>query len=363
MAKVALFHAQGTSYTTNYLGLTIPSLDSLGKGPLLVNGSPGVASISGVGGFNATWDFSPPADPFVSLFDPQVWDAKKVPYPASLFPGGLSITDGVNSLVSMITSMPAGQKFCLAGYSQGAAVCSMAYRMGLQPGTTGVLEPYRSQFLGATTFGNPMRAENHRGAVGGTWSGCWDNPGSTTGGHGCFPLTNTSFPRMSTAEDKWVDFVGYNDPVTATGNSTNAVLFSEATDDLMELTRGGIISLLSQIIPKAQATAQAMAFSAIEHHIVDARGNYFTLGGGGHTAYSVLPPPNNSDGSYAVTTQVINGVTYSKAAADTMYQVAVKYLNSLAAPYVTASAALPSTPTTTLASAAGWSTSLLSPSA
>ena len=63
-------------------------------------------------------------DPFWTMLDPQVWDSRKINYPAALWPMGPSIDTGVSMTVAAINNLPSGTPFCLGGYSQGAAVMS-----------------------------------------------------------------------------------------------------------------------------------------------------------------------------------------------------------------------------------------------
>jgi len=360
--RIAVFHAQGTSYLFNLGGILI---EMPSEGPLLVNGELGrQVTVAGIDGRNATWDLTPPNDPFPWMLDPAIFDAKKVAYSASLAPGNVSIDTGINELKKLMSKLKPGQPFCLVGYSQGAGVCSEAWRHGLQPGSSGWAAQYRDQFLGGCMFGNPRRALNHRGEVGGTWSGSWDVPGSNSGGHGVFPTTDAAFPRLTSCEGYWVELTAPDDIFSSVGDSTKGVYFSEASDDLLMVGRGGVLGFLAGLGPKLDAANEAMfgddAVGKQLNYFLDADDNYFHVGGNGHMAYAFMPPPN-SDGSYNETITVIGGHTYRKAVGDTMYQTALKYLTGLAAQYAVSGSVLPPTPTAP--SAAGWSTTLIPPAA
>lgn len=360
--KIAFFYAQGTSYAFNWFGITIPP--STAGGSLLVSGIPGYATVAGILGKTALWDCGPPSDPFPFLLDQNIFESKRVDYSASFFPPSASINHGVTKMIELIGKLPAGQKFAIGGYSQGAAVCSQVYKNGLLPGTTGPLESFRSRFIGAVCFGNPMRATNHRGAVGGTWSGAWDDPGSDLGGHGIFPLTgapmtsNGTLNRLTFAEDKWIELIGVDDVFACVGETTTGQLAVQAATDIMNLGRGGILSFLQSAIPKAEALGAGLQIGAIDNFFVDAIGKTFKVGGNGHTHCGFLPPPN-SDGSYNETTVTVNGVAHRKAEAPTMYQVGLDYLTTLAKEYSVAPILLPTQPTTP--ANAGWSTTLVPP--
>lgn len=365
MTKVAFFYAQGTSYAFNWFGLQIPPSGAAGQ-LLLDFTTKGYATVAGIFGQTAQWDLNPPADPFPSMLDQNIFESKRIDYSASMFPMTASIVHGVTKMIELITKLPAGQKFCIGGYSQGAAVASQVYKQGLLPGTTGALESYRDRFLGAVCFGNPMRALNHRGAVGGTWSGSWNTSGSTSGGHGIFPASgapNTAYGtlnRLTTAESKWVELIGVDDIFTCVDSTTTqGQLVVSACQDAFLLGAGGILSLIGSGPPKWQAVGQMLQVAGIDNYFVDAAGRGFKIGGNGHTHCAFLPPPN-SNGTYNATTQTINNIAHRKASSDTMYQVAISYLTDLAKQYATAPILLPTQPTTS--SNAGWSTTLVAPS-
>jgi hypothetical protein len=287
--KVHFFYAHGTAYLLNILevgfavdlGLNQPASNS--------------ALVGGRNGQTARWSGGPQNDPFPSLLDPNVWDVTKLLYPALQFPMGDSIDYGVNLLINSINNLPAGKKFCLGGFSQGAAVTSGAYLAGLKPGTSGALEGRRNDFLGAVNFGNPRRAVNHRGAVGGTWSGSWNVNASTTGGHGSFPATGP-YARLSNCESKWVEFAHTNDIFASVDESANALGANWVTGNGIFLTlgKGGLLNYLfgggglSSVISAANS---AINLAGVKVSMPDAAGLIISwLGGNGHTAYPFLPP-------------------------------------------------------------------------
>lgn len=351
--KVAFFYCTGTVSTTaefaaaSGFDYNLPGV-----------GSEDFSVISGLNGMTALWNGAPSYDPFPMLLDPDIFEPrKKVAYKASStgFTGfwlnpelrtmGQSIEDGMTNVINEITSLPAGQKFCLGGYSQGAAVMSGVYLQGLKPGTTGVLESYRDRFLGYTGFGNPRRATNYRGSVGGTWSGAWDIPGSTTGGHGSFPTTGP-YARLTDPEPlKWIDFANEGEVITATGDSPTGLAWVAGNNVFL-----GTATAVDWLAYLATAPAILLAAKAADDfgkgvipNVYDAVGKLVAISGMGHVTYPLMPPPGDPD----------NGLT--------SYQIAIKFLTAKAKEYATSPIVLPSTPTTP--TTAGWSTTLIPPAA
>lgn len=279
------------------------------------------------------FDFEGGNDPFPRMLNPDKFDAKTIPYPAGAIAMGLSIDTGAASVIEEIKKLPVGQPFCLGGYSQGAAVMSKVYNE-IRTGSLTSRAPY---FLGAITFGNPMRQLNHRGAVGGTWSGSLGQPGSTTGSHGCFPASGP-FARLTGTEDKWVDFVNTAEVITGLGDTTaDEVNFVNAADCLLSYSPLELLTVWPlQGAANIISAAHIMAFAGSKYEGLDALGREVSIPGGGHTLYPALPPPGDPD----------NGLT--------SYQIALKYLDGLADQWATAPISLPST-------SAGWSTVLRPP--
>lgn len=325
--KVAFFYTVGTSYLINIFP------QGINRSPLFT-AAPSVnrAVVAGLNGATAVWDGGPPGDPFPTLLDPNIFDCYKIGYLAASVPMNVSIDDGVSRVISAINALPAGQPFCLGGYSQGAAVMSIAARQGLLPGTSGALSGRAADFLGAVTFGNPARATNHRGPIGGTYSGAWDT-GSQTGGHGSFPTSGT-YARMSSAPDNWVDFVYPNDIFTCVGDSNVGQKWVEANGIFLS---GNPLTFLFNLLnfPVLDAVNQAFSLAGTALTMVGGDGKSIGwLGGNGHTAYPFLPP-------YGV-----GGIT-------TCYQLALEWLTGLANQFAVSPILVGAN--------SGWSTTLIPP--
>lgn len=340
MTKVAFLYTIGSTYLTSQMAKAADLVPN-------VAGSGNQVLVAGLNGVTALTNGGPPADPFPSLLDPNIFDAKKVFYPAAQLGMGASIDAGIQNVINEINNLPVGQKFCLGGYSQGAAVMSGVYNE-LRSGS---LTSRNGDMIGATMFGNPRRQLDYRGSVGGTWSGSFNIPGSTTGGHGSFPATG-SYARLSSCESaRWIEFTAPLDifsSVATTGGTTlernlgidwvsgNNIFLGSA--NLVEwasyLLAGGAIAISSAIAISIGNAAQTFT---------DAAGISFNfLGGNGHTSYPFVPPVGNPDGTL------------------TAYQIALKFLTAKANEYAVAPILLPSTPSST--TGAGWSTTLVPPS-
>jgi len=331
--KVRFLYAHGTAYLINILELGFAI--ELG-GRVVINGqydSPdglGTATVAGLNGRTALWDGSPQDDPFPALLDPNRFEVTSIRYPASAYPMSTSIDIGVGMMIDQINAMPPDQPWAVGGYSQGGAVAAQIY----DEVRYGSLTSRAATFLGGVCFGSPRRQRDHRGAVGGTWSGAWDVEGSTTGGAGCFPDTGP-LARLTNCEDKWVEFTAPGDVVAATGESSFGNLWVETANALLNLGSGGIINFLSNLGEGiADAVEAAVGFAGQVNSFIDAAGQPFQQSGSGHTSYAWVPP---------------EGLT-----GKTSYQIALEYLESLADDYAVAPIALPP-------SSAGWSTRLLPP--
>lgn len=337
--KVAFLYTIGTTYLTAQMAKAADLVPT-------VPGSGNAALVAGLNGATALWGGGPPADPFPSLLDPNLFDAKKVFYPASGLGMGASIDAGIQNVINEINNLPTGQKFCLGGYSQGAAVMSGVYNE-LRSGS---LTSRNADMIGAVMFGNPRRQLNYRGSVGGTWSGAFNVPGSTTGGHGSFPATGP-YARLSGCEAaRWIEFAAPADIFAAVSTTTGNLLEQNLGNDWVAgnnvflgsaslqqwatyLLAGGAIAISSAIAISIGNVAQTMT---------DAAGTVFSwLGGNGHTTYPFVAPAGNPDGNL------------------TAYQIALKFLTAKANEYATAPILLPPTPTST--TGAGWSTTLVTP--
>ena len=296
-----------------------------------------LAVVAGLNGKTAVTDGSPQADPFPSLLNPEIWAAEKIDYAPSMFPMNVTLGDGATKVINKINALPVGQKFAIGGYSQGAAAVSSVY----SELRSGSLTSRYSDFLGGVCFGNPRRQVNYRGAVGGTWSGAYDIPGSVTGGHGSFPTTGT-YARLSGCDSSnWLEFAAPNDIFTAVGDSQvgqNWVSGNAVISTLGPLEFLGALAGLPFVLADSLST---MSLGNTAQTLTDAAGTVFNwLGGNGHTVYPFAPPVGNPEGT------------------KTSYQIALSWLESKAAAYSVAPLVIP-----TASSTAGWSTTLLAPAA
>lgn len=193
MARPVFLYATGTAFTTQVLGINLGPIGGAGT-TIVTNGK------------KYFMDFIT-NDPFWLMLDNQVWDARKIAYPASIWPMNASIATGVALTKAAINALPSGTPFCLGGYSQGAAVMSDVY----DALRSGDMTSKASQFKGGVVFGNPRRQQDFL-APGLTWSGAAGQAGSTTGGSGCFPT------RLANCEyGKWNEYVNYNEVISAIG--------------------------------------------------------------------------------------------------------------------------------------------------
>lgn len=358
MAKPVFFYAHGTAYTFGLgfekaLGQLLPA----GKSYL----------VSGLNGVQKPWNLAVPRDPFPDLVNQDLYEVVRINYPAATLAMGVSIDNGATTVINKINALPAGTPFALGGYSQGAAVMSSVLRE-LQ---TGSLTSRYSQLLGGVMFGNPRRKVNYRGPIGGTWSGRWDVSGSNTGGHGSFPTTG-SYPRLTNPPDTWVEFAAPGDIFTAVGDSPKGISWTAANDVFLGLTQSNALNYFrtGMVDDILAATIEAFSFGGVVNYIVDAIGALFDYGGGGHTIYPFLPPPN-ADGSYNTTTVPSGGFNHLAPVGKTCYQLALEYLEGLANNWSVVPLIVPpkvetvtgwQTTLTPLGSptlSAGWSTSLL----
>ncbi len=383
--KASFFYCHGTNYLYNFMTpftdseffnlmspLAQASLLSIDNdmffrvGNQLISGRPLVeAAIPGLNGEKYMWNMTPADDPFPRMLDPNLWDDRvMVPYPAVIFPGNASIEYGRASMVSKISALTRGKKFAIGGFSQGAAVASSVYLSGLKPGTTGPLESRRADFLGAVTFGNPRRQVNHRGAGGqfGTWSGSWWDDNVEMGAGGCFPDSGPQ-KRLTGCEDKWVDFVAPGEVITGNGTSEKELEWQFlssimiASIDPAEAIKWVIKSGIEGLIDTVSQMMSGGAYGRVgRNYFIDADGNPRDVGGGGHTAYGIWGLPNSS-GVIPTTDTVIGGQTYRAPVGQTMYQVALEWLNDQAAEYTNDPLVIPppNIPTP------GWSTTVYPP--
>lgn len=379
--QVAFFYATGTSYLINSLELGF-SIDISGTvrwfgDKILIPGKSTPTQVSGLNGKTYTWAGLPHEDPFPFMLNPDVWDATRIKYPDSTLGMAQSIDYGINQTVKLIKALPPGQPFAIGGYSQGAAVMSGVYNEI----RTGSLISRAPSFLGGVMFGNPRRQVNFRGPIGGTWSGAWDVPGSTTGGHGSFPATGNWARLTGCDANKWVEFTNPGDMFNCTGDSTNGLNWTKGNDLFLNLLNSEYAgAFLTGSLPNVIFTSAANAVlnalgitnnlkipNAIldgimaatsfgyPNYVIDALSNAALVGGGGHTQYPYLPPPNSSTGVVPTTVEFTkNGNQYLKPVGDTCYQLALKWLEGLAEQYAVSSIALAT-------DSPGWSTTLVPP--
>ena len=330
---VEFYYCVGTSYAT-------AEMAKAGDLEITEPGPGDSALVAGLNGMTRRWGGGPPQDPFTGFLDRTMFSAKKVFYPAAQQNMGLSIDTGIQNVINLVKVLPKGQKWAVGGYSQGAAV--MAGVM-LETKSGGALDSKAADFIGGTMFGNPRRAVNYRGSVGGTWSGAFDIPGSTTGGHGSFPATGPYRRLQPTECDplKWIEFAHPDDIITSVGDSPQGLAWSAGNDVFLNTADPfEWAAYLALSIPIAALSLATMAFADNALTFTDAAGKTFTwLKGLGHTAYPFMPPVGNPDGNL------------------TSYQIALKFLTEKANESAVAPVVVP--PTTT----AGWSTTLLPPAA
>lgn len=371
--KPAFFYATGTAFLLNIMTPFTGSLLSLDVGMRfrlgnqIIGGKPvdTFATVNGINGRSASWDLMPASDPFASLLDPDLWDQRTtITYPASALTMRESILYGRDQMIQKILKLPAGQKFALGGYSQGAGVCAATFMAGLKTGTTGPLESRRADFLGYCGFGNPRRQLGHRGAAGqfGTWSGSWYDDTVDTGSGGCFPTTG-DLALLTGCPDNWVEFTAPFDPISS--NGTNAV--EQTWRSGIEIYLGTNPAFFAQevlnldIVDDMAAVFEVYLGSAYGRNagpnkLIDGAGMKFDFPGGGHTTYPFLGPADSS-GVIPSVTETVDGVTYRGPSGDTCYQAAIRFLDDLAKPYQVAPIVLPD------AGSVGWSTTLVPPAA
>lgn len=364
MAKVSFFYANGTAYLINLVeaGFSISSAGIVRVGNKTLNPvtSKSTATLVSPTGTTVAWNGGPENDPFPFLLDSNVWNVTKINYPASVLGIGASIDSGIAKTVAEIKALKKGTPFALGGYSQGAAVMSGVYNQ--IKSSSGSLYSRRNDFLGGVMFGNPRRQTNFRGEIGGTWSGTWDTPGSTTGGHGSFPSSGPYARLTGSDATKWIEFTAPGDIFSSVGNTATGVAWTNANDFILGKSRPQIAgkfltSALAGLIGLTNANwtavTQAFALGAVENFFIDAVDKTFTLAGHGHVTYPFLGPPTGS-GGYATTSTVVDGKTYLKPTGDTCYQLALKWLEGKAKAWATAPIAIS-------AKSTGWSTRLVPP--
>jgi hypothetical protein len=407
MSKAAFFYCTGTAYTFSWVGtsLQVAGMDRWFWGDKEVNpaANPVTTYIKGLNGTVFPWPTGVMNDPFPFMLDSDIWEPERINYADSILTfatggsivGGMgsSINDGISKVIARINALPPGKPFAIGGTSQGAAVMSGVYNE-LRSGSLTSRYP---SFLGGVVFGNPRRQLNHRGEIGGTWSGAWDVAGSNTGGHGSFPATGP-WARLSGCDGtEWIDFTNPLDVFSSVGDSSVGALWTQANDTLLGITPPSVLNvalqaLLSGLVPSNLINAIDYAWNqvgGIVNYIIDAADQQGAQPGGGHVLYAFLPPANTSGIIPAISTPVTTTFTgtsatssvpgisnragritrnttattttsithnYLRPDGDTAYQLALKWLNDKAKVYATAPLVIPTT------GQIGWSTTLTPPS-
>lgn len=351
--KPIFFYATGTAFTPTVVWEDGKlRLDAVGIG---ADGTL-TATIAGLNGRTAPFSGGITNDPFPVLMNPDLWESIKVPYPASAFPMDQSIQSGVDWLMSTITTkLPPGRPWAIGGTSQGAAVCSRIY----EEVRGGALTAWADSFLCGVCFGNPMRQVNFTNPWS-SYSGAFDVPGSTTGGHGSFPA---SWRLSGCDPDNWIEFTNPCEVITGVGDSPVGSWWQASNGAFLLQTvvtpgsPGSLVfnlgtfllgvgsSLLSQGLPFlpnflneiSKCTDPSNPGYIGPGPVTDAAGNTAQLAGGGHVIYATNPPPGWTG-------------------PETAYQLAFRHLDSLAMEWATSPTVLP--PSSTLA---GWSTTLIPP--
>jgi hypothetical protein len=267
-SRPRFYYATGTAFLFDIFG---SGYGQIGGGQTIL--------VPGIDGRTFTFDGAPVNDPFPFMLDAKLWDAIKVDYPAAALPMITSLAQGKQVVIDLINSKPG--PFAVGGYSQGAALMSSI----IDEIRYGSLQSRQADLLTCVTFGNPCRETNHTWP-GSLWSGCIDIPGSTTGGHGCFP---ESLRLKNTPNIMW-DFVNQDEIIAGVGDSlggqdiVNAAAFitqyATSTDVLQWLAT----TLLTPNIGSVKSFIDTLNY--ISSHVL-------SNGGGGHVLYPTQPPPGD----------------------------------------------------------------------
>lgn len=141
-------------------------------------------------------------------------------YPASIYPMGASVAQGVSAMVANIQGCSVGTPKALAGYSQGAIVTSTVWRDHvLNP--SGDCHQYLNDFVAAVNWGNPMRCP---GIAHGNTAAGWKVPGGG-GIAGTDDLTAAQTPNW------WYDYANPNGIVTGYDLYTDSPVGTAAGTD------------------------------------------------------------------------------------------------------------------------------------
>lgn len=351
--KPIFFYATGTAFSPtiiwedgklrtgyNVIGIDEPSL-----------------TVAGLNGKTAPFTGGVTNDPFPALMNTDLWEVVKVPYPASAFPMDNSIHQGKMWIIDAVNDLKSGRPWAMGGTSQGGAVCSEVYKV-MQDGDL-INTSQRNSFLTGVCFGNPMRQVNYTNPWS-SYSGAFDVPGSTTGGHGSFPI---GYRLSDCDQSNWIEFTNPFENISGVGDSpvghwwqasNGAFLLQTAVTpgapgsflfNLAEFLLGVGADLLSQglpFVPEFFGSINKCTDPNDPEYIgpgptTDAAGKVVQLLGGGHVLYPFTPPVGHTG-------------------PETAYQLALKYLEDIAKEYVVSSSVLPP-----VSSVAGWSTSIRPP--
>lgn len=303
------YWAQGTEYLLNF------EFGGQQYQFKLPGGSP--SYVKNVDGSLLLWEGGMAEDPFPRMLDPALWQYRRVPYPAALIFGGKSVEYGVDWVINDIESYPVGTPFALSGYSGGAAIMSRVYNECRQ----GRLAHRRADLRAMVTFGNPMRETNHTWPGSSGWSGVFDDPGSTRGGHGVYPSAESMnifdpfvsrFARLKDTEPLVWDFVMPNEMANGMGDSFESLLMQQYTKDSMrEIPALAVLTVVPALI------LLGTRFKEGPVQLVNSDGSRSTITAAGHGMYPFYAPPN-ADGSINVD-------------GDTCYQIGARHLNEVGA--------------------------------
>lgn len=333
--RPVFYYAQGTTYVWRAFGKQGLQAGMDGSG-LYVLGQPLTAPdvtqathVKGLDGETFYWDGFLDNDPFPLLLDEDLWEYKRVPYPATALFVGPSIEFGVDWIIEDILSKPVGTPFACGGYSQGGAVMGRLY----QECRVGRLKDRRADLRAVITFGSPMREQGHTWVGSSGFSGAVDIPGDTRSGAGIFPSYSdidwaspfiSRFVRLQNTEDLVWDFVMPFEVVTSFGFTQDAAAVRQLTRDGLRLLPIYVVASFQQGtnvvasynglpagVPKGVDPARPEL--GVNYMVTDpVTGNVTYWPGGGHIMYPFSPPPN-ADGSIP-------------SSGDTCYQIAAKYL-------------------------------------
>ena len=343
------YYAQGTSFLFNWFGFTIGSQGGSGGffvnimgnvqfvpdiylqtlwGRLALLGEYGVPSayVAGLDGQTYLWEGGIVNDVFPRLLDEELWQYKRVPYPASTIFMGPSIEWGVDWVIDDILETPIGTPLALGGYSQGAAMMTRLY----DEFRTGRLRNRRSDLRAVVCFGNPRRESGRTFPGSSGYSGACDIPGDNSSGHGVFPHLSDMgvfdpwvrrFARLQNTEDLVWEFTMPNEVISGVGDSEDGNLFQRFTHNalraipVLALTDWDGFFSKTPLYAIAPPGVEADEDGAIA--LRDALTNEIVtyMPGGGHIMYGGFPPPN-ADGSIP-------------SSGDTCYQIAAKYLRNV----------------------------------